>query len=292
MIVVLLLVVVVVSVFGHPNGAGQCYLYEDLNQIAGMASRPRNGTNTVTVAPTTARPGENVTITVSVSGGDEIVGFLGTVYEVVNANGVGTVLDGKHTPGDGMQNCVDRQPVDFAITHSAPFSGKTSLSWTFTLWRTAGEHVGKLQVRVATLNGKSGDTSSQKFAIGFATITVPGNSTAPAATAVGSTAANSTNVVSGTTSTSVATVACSSLAACDTCLGTPRCIWCDTGKKIGDAVGLETSTGTCGDSCKLGNVAEVTDKAKCPKSGGAAVAVVPIGLIMMISMMVHGCIVM
>lgn len=173
----------------HPNGAGQCNLYEDLALISGMETRPRNGTNAVSVAPSTAKPGETVTISVSVSGGDEIVGVLGTVYEVVNANGVGTVQDGKHWPADNMKLCEERSsPVDWAVTHASPFTGKTSLSWNFTLWRTAGEHVGKLQVRVATLNGKAGETASQKFAIGFATITVPSN--VSSATTTTTTAAN------------------------------------------------------------------------------------------------------
>lgn len=251
-----------------------------------MADRPRNGSNSVSVSPSVAKPGENVTITVSVSGGDEIVGFLGTVYEVVNANGVGTLQDGKHWPADNMQNCVDRVPVDYAITHAAPFSGKTSLSWTFTLWRTAGEHVGKLQVRVATLNGKSGAIASQKFAIGFATITVPSNATTVAAGTSTTVGGSSSSAVNSTSSAATVAVACSSLTACDSCLGAARCKWCDTGMKIGDAVGLDTSTGSCADSCKLGSVAEVTDKAKCPNSNAAPeqTAALSLALIAMISL--------
>jgi hypothetical protein len=62
---------------------------------------------------------------------------------------------------------------------------------------------------------------------------------------------------------------CTSLTACSACLDAAGCIWCDTGKKIGDAVGLETSTGTCETSCKLGSVAEVKEKDKCPKASSA-----------------------
>jgi hypothetical protein len=33
--------------------------------------------------------------------------------------------------------------------------------------------------------------------------------------------------------------------ACDKCLGITGCVWCDTGKAIGDKVGINTSTGSC-----------------------------------------------
>jgi hypothetical protein len=182
MMVMIVVVIAMCSLaLARPDGAGQCYLYDNLNGngFVGMADRPRNGTNTVTVEPSTAKAGDRVTITVQVSGGDEIVGILGTVYEIVNAGGVGVIQDGKHTPGEGMKLCEDRGPVDYAVTHAAPFVGKTSIAWNYTLWATAGQAGGMLQVRVVTLNGKKGDVASQKFALGFATIAVFGRSTMP-----------------------------------------------------------------------------------------------------------------
>jgi hypothetical protein len=256
------------SVFGRANGAGTCTLYGTLekNPFEGMNARARDGVNTVTVTPSTAKPGETVVIKVQVSAPNvEIVGVLGTVYEVVEMFGLGTIQDGVHTPVDGLKLCEDRIGtigVPYAITHAAPLVGKTSLEWNYTLWRDAGVHVGKLEVRVMTLNGKAGDPSSQKWALGTAVITVPGNSTA--ATAGAGTGAN-------TTATAAATVtggdACKDLA-CAECVKNTACSWCDTARAGASLVNKNTSvtTGSCtaGTACTLGDSVKFTECTTAP----------------------------
>jgi hypothetical protein len=264
----LLLACGVSSVFGRANGAGTCTVYGTLekNPFEGMNARARDGVNTVTVTPSTAKPGETVVIKVQVDAPNvEIVGVLGTVYEVVEMFGLGTIQDGVHTPVDGLKLCEDRigvgvGGVSYAITHAAPLVGKTSLSWNYTLWRDAGVHVGKLEVRVVTLNGKAGDPSSQKWALGTAIITVPGNSTTAATTA--GTGPGATTTATATATATGGGGACKDLACAD-CIKNTACSWCDTARAGASLVNKNTSvtTGSCtaGTTCTLGDRVKFTE---------------------------------
>jgi hypothetical protein len=141
-----------------------------------MNGRGRDGTNTVTVTPTTVAPGGKVTIKVTAT---EFIGVLGTVY-------AGTEQVGTHTPPAGTAACMGNAN---AITHSAPLATTTSLSWEYTVPATA---TGTLEARVVTLNGAVGGDSAQKFAVGKATITISAGTAPTVATTAGSTTAGAT----------------------------------------------------------------------------------------------------
>jgi hypothetical protein len=53
---------------------------------------------------------------------------------------------------------------------------------------------------------------------------------------------------------------------CNKCLGITGCVWCDTGKAIGDAVGISTSTGSC-ELAKCGTGVE--PQTTCPSSAAS-----------------------
>jgi hypothetical protein len=150
-------------VAAHADGAGQCNVPADItaaNAINGMAGRGRDGTNTVTVTPSSAAPGSKVQIKVDAT---DFIGVLGAVYAA-------DAKVGTHTAPSVGKLCGDNAD---AITHSGAFdAGTKTLSWDYTLPAAA---TGTLEVRVITLNGVSGGGSAQKFALGKATITVSGS---------------------------------------------------------------------------------------------------------------------
>lgn len=158
------------------------------NAIKGMASRGRDGTNTVTVTPATAAPGGKVQIKVDAT---EFIGVLGAVYAA-------DAKVGTHTPPTGGKACSGDAN---AITHSDVLAaGTKTLSWDYTLPATAS---GTLEVRVVTLNGVSGGGAAQKFALGKATITVSGSGGSGTTVAGGSdtAAATTTAKADGSTTT-------------------------------------------------------------------------------------------
>jgi hypothetical protein len=153
-----------------------------------MASRGRDGTNTVTVTPTTVAPGGKVTIRVTAS---QFVGVLGTVYS-------GQAQIGTHAPPAGAKACMGSAN---AITHSAPFASTTSLSWEYTVPATAS---GTLEARVVTLNGAAGG-STQKFAVGKASFTVVGGTPTAATTSTTTTTTTTTTTSTSTTTSTTST---------------------------------------------------------------------------------------
>jgi hypothetical protein len=196
----------------HGNGAGQCTVPADITAtgaISGMASRGRDGTNTVTVTPASAAPGAKVQIKVAAT---EFIGVLGAVY-------AGTAKVGTHTATATTKTCQSNAD---AITHSDVLAaGTTSLTWDYTLPATA---TGSLEVRVVTLNGAEG-ASDQKFALGKATITVAagtagtstpaagGSTNAAGTTAAGTTGGATTKAPASTSAASLLTVGSAVVAA-------------------------------------------------------------------------------
>jgi len=197
-------------VAGHPNGAGQCTIPADItvaNAIAGMSTRGRTGTNTVTVTPATQVAGGKVTIKVDAPAGQDINGVLAAAYAADAVVGTHAVVADKTKTCVG-DNAAAMPAANTVITHSQKLTGST-LSWEYTI---PAAQTAPITVKVITLNNNAG---TQAFALGTAALTIgaAGATTTPGAGAT-TTGADAPNCASADADKTQPCQACFKLTGC------------------------------------------------------------------------------